>query len=166
LEEDPEDGQWCKARRDIQREGRRRVPDFQVVVAFSQQKFGDAAALPGRAATQPNATKAALLSESAQRLLWMYHRCLPSLVAEARFDVGKLLQNFSSAQSKLGKDDTEGDESLEAPARLHIVRQLHILRLLKESEQFSWAGKSGRSKFPHSACFYTHISIGRFFFAQ
>jgi hypothetical protein len=166
LEEDPDDGQWCKTRKEVQREGRRRVPDFQVVVAFSQQKFSDDSPLPGHAPTQPNATRAALLLESAQRLLWMYHRCLPSLVAEARFDVGKLLQNFSDVQSKTEIDDAEKDEDLDAPARLQMVRQLHVLRLLKESEQFALGGKSGRSRFSYSFRFDTQTPIARLLFSQ
>ncbi|KAG6897168.1 hypothetical protein C0992_003674 [Termitomyces sp. T32_za158] len=99
LEENETEGQWCRRRRDIEREARRRVPDFQVIVAFSQQKFEEA---PATAKTTigapppgptPNPTRTALLSESAHRLLWMYQRCLPMVVAEARFDVGKLLQD-------------------------------------------------------------------------
>ncbi|RDB20241.1 Uncharacterized protein C14G10.02 [Hypsizygus marmoreus] len=132
LEENEADGQWCKRRRDIEREARRRVPDFQVIVAFSQQKFTDPV-------TNPNPTKAALLSESAQRLLWIYHRCLPSVVAEARFDVGKLLQSFS--EIKVAKSD----EPLDPAMRLGVVRQLHILRLLKDSDQFGWSAKMGSS---------------------
>jgi nucleolar pre-ribosomal-associated protein 1 len=62
----------------------------------------------------------------------MYHRCLPLLVTEARFDVGKLLQNFSAA-----KDDNDG--ALDASAGLQTVWQLHVLRLLKESDQFFWS---------------------------
>jgi nucleolar pre-ribosomal-associated protein 1 len=118
LEEDDDHGQWCKRWREVEREVRRRVPDFQVVVAFSQ----------GRSVSGPNQTKTALLAESAQRLLWMYHRCLPSLVAEARFDVGKLLQNFMEPMHEDGMSDG-----------LQAVWKLHVLRLLKESNQFTWS---------------------------
>jgi nucleolar pre-ribosomal-associated protein 1 len=124
----------------MEREARKRVPDFQVVVAFSQQKLGD-----GQMKT-PNPTKAALLSEAAQRLLWMYHRCLASVVAEARFDVGKLLQNFSLEMQPV----TEQDESLNVAAKLHMVRQLHVLRLLKDSDQFNWSGKMGMRSVPRT----------------
>jgi nucleolar pre-ribosomal-associated protein 1 len=130
LGEDEAEGQWNKRRRDIEREVRRRVPDFQVVVAFSQQKPGDG---------PPNLTKVALLSEASQRLLWMYHRCLPSVVAEVRFDVGKLLQNFAlDIQSATDESGQVG-----AADKLHMVRQLHVLRLLKDSDQFNWSGKMG-----------------------
>lgn len=140
LEED-EDGQWCKRRVEVEREVRHRVPDFQVVVGFSQQKAGDSSSLVGHSVPQATATRVALLVESAQRLLWMYHQYLPSLAAEARFDVGKLLLNFSDALS-----NAEGNEekALDPAASLHTIRQLHVLRLLKESDQFAWTGKPGR----------------------
>ncbi|KAG6828136.1 hypothetical protein H0H92_009090 [Tricholoma furcatifolium] len=156
LGENEMDGQWSKRRRDIEREVRRRVPDFQVIVAFSQQKFGDAPVPTGPASSSsapsaaappspPNPTRAALLAESADRLLWMYQRCLPLAVAEARFDVGKLLHNFATIEGK-----TE-DEEVVAADKWHIVRQLHILRLLKDSEQFGWSGKTGSASQTHLA---------------
>jgi nucleolar pre-ribosomal-associated protein 1 len=131
LEEDENDGQWYSRRREVGREVRRRVPEFQVVVAFSQLKATTGPNI------QSNASKAELLAESAQRLLWLYHQCLPEVVSEARFDVGKLLTNFGDE-----KDGEEIDEGL--GGGLHTVRQLHILRLLKESDQFSWSGKMGK----------------------
>lgn len=150
LEESEADGQWCKRRRDIEREVRRRVPEFQVIVAFSQQKFGDGTSAAGATTVLPNPTKAALLSESALRLLWMYHRCLPLVVAEARFDVGKLLQNFSveAQTTKVNTDSDKPEESSDAAIRLHMVRQLHVLRLLKDSDQFAWSGKMGKNSAP------------------
>ena len=129
LEEDEDGGQWSRRRQEIEREVRRRVPDLQVIVAFSQQRSGDSAA------TQ-NAIQAALLAESSTRLLWLYHQCLPSLVAEARFGVGKLLLYISD--TVLPERD-----SLDSIAGLATLRQLHVLRLLQESEQFAWSGKTG-----------------------
>lgn len=155
LEEDGQDGQWSKRQKDVEREVRKRVPEFQVIVAFSQQKSTDKT--PGGVGLTPNPTKAALLTESAQRLLWLYHRCLPSLVAEARFDVGKLLQNFFSSTQSISSESTvsgEDEEDSGPPARLHIVRQLHVLRLLKESDQFVWTSKSGQS-----ALFYCWLIV-------
>ncbi|KAJ6512246.1 ribosome 60S biogenesis N-terminal-domain-containing protein [Mycena vitilis] len=136
LEEDSGDGQWAKMRRDLEREVRHRVPEFQVIVAFaSAQKEGQ-----GKVA--PHLTKAALLAESAQRLLWMYHSYLPLLVAETRFDVGKLVQNFADMNGIAGSEP-------DAPARLNNVRQLHVLRLLNESDQFVWSGKTASSGKSH-----------------
>ncbi|KIM48447.1 hypothetical protein M413DRAFT_16355 [Hebeloma cylindrosporum] len=134
LEEDVEEGQWYKRCRDLEREVRRRVPEFQVVVAFSQQKVRSA---PN---AQVNEAKVALLSESAQRLLWLYHKCLPSLVAEARFDVGKLLQTFSQ-DSDVVPGAVHEEDLPDAASRLYRVQKLHVLRLLKNSDQFNWTGK-------------------------
>ncbi|KAG1766782.1 ribosome 60S biogenesis N-terminal-domain-containing protein, partial [Suillus occidentalis] len=125
LEED-ESGQWTRRRREVEREARRRVPEFQVVVAFSQMKV------------DAKEVKLALLGESAQRLLWLYHLCFPQMVAEARFDVGKLLQ---------GLVDASQDTVREAGnvCGLHDLKQLHVLRLLQESDQFTWSGKVANS---------------------
>ncbi|KZT20563.1 hypothetical protein NEOLEDRAFT_1140540 [Neolentinus lepideus HHB14362 ss-1] len=133
LQENEEDGQWARRRKEVEREVRRRVPDFQVVVAFSQQKaHGDAAQ---KASAPPDPAKVALIAESAQRLLWLYHRCLPSLVGEARFDVGRLLQHFMPASVE-GQDSSTSDDT-----GLCTLQQLHILRLLNETDQFSWTNK-------------------------
>ncbi|KAF8812641.1 hypothetical protein BYT27DRAFT_7159048 [Phlegmacium glaucopus] len=134
LEEDDEDGQWRKRRRELEREVRRRVPDFQVVVAFSHQKHPD---VPGGPIPQPNPTKKALLAESAQRLLWLYHCSLPSMVAEAHFELGKLLQTFTTEGGSLDQEATD------AASRLYRVQQLHILKLLNDSDQFVWTSKIG-----------------------
>lgn len=135
LEEDQEEGQWYKRCRELERDVRRRVPDFQVLVAFSQQKLVDPK-------LQVNPTKLALLAESAQRLLWLYHRCLPLVVAEVRFDVGKLLQTFSPDVQSTGEDSDSRDEP-KASTRLYRVQQLHVLSLLKDSDQFVWTSKIG-----------------------
>ncbi|KAI0030390.1 ribosome 60S biogenesis N-terminal-domain-containing protein [Vararia minispora EC-137] len=132
LEEDAESGQWGRRRRDLECEIRRRVPEFQVIVAASQQhRAGD---LTKRNVPPSNDTQVALLAESSTRLLWLYHHCLPVLVEETRFDVGKLVQNLA---------DEEGRHQ-EGVAGLYTLRQLHILRLLRENDQFVWSGKTGR----------------------
>jgi nucleolar pre-ribosomal-associated protein 1 len=153
LEEDPEEGQWVRRRKEMEREVRRRVPEMGVVVGFAQQGKG-----------KGNEVRGALLAESAQRLLWMYHRCLPSVVAEARFDVGKLLLNFSvrSGDEKEdgmkveGEEGNDGDEEPRAAVRLHRVQQLHVLKILKESDQFVWAGKAGTHSSPTLLTFLAH----------
>ncbi|KAG2153453.1 ribosome 60S biogenesis N-terminal-domain-containing protein [Suillus bovinus] len=125
LEED-ESGQWTRRHREVEREARRRVPEFQVVVAFSQMKV------------DAKEVKLALLGESAQRLLWLYHLCFPQMVAEARFDVGKLLQGLVDASQNAVREagNVYG---------LHGLKQLHVLRLLQESDQFTWSGKVANS---------------------
>ncbi|CDO76370.1 hypothetical protein BN946_scf185011.g34 [Trametes cinnabarina] len=148
LEED-EDGLWARRRREVEREVRKRVPDFQVIVGFSQRlneagQASETSAKDDQIKQQekgkqeekaPNLTRAALLSESAHRLLWLYHRLLPSVVAEARFDAGKLLQAIEDMLLHTSLGSTT--------AGLDVLRQLHVLRLLRDSEHFTWSGKSG-----------------------
>jgi nucleolar pre-ribosomal-associated protein 1 len=141
LEEGESNGQWKKRRNELELEARRRVPDFQVIIAFSQKTGEDIQVAPGTVdvtARQPGKVRMAMLAESSTRLLWLYHLCFPSLVAEARFDVGKLLQNLFD--SEIGAEHIAGSTS-----GLDTLRRLHVLRLLKESDQFLWSSKSGES---------------------
>ena len=139
LEEGESNGQWKKRRNELELEARRRVPDFQVIIAFSQKAGEDVQVAPGDAdasARSSGKVRMAMLAESSSRLLWLYHLCFPSLVAEARFDVGKLLQNLFDHE--LGAKHTAGPTS-----GLDTLRRLHVLRLLRESDQFLWSSKSG-----------------------
>ncbi|KAF5371676.1 hypothetical protein D9758_003519 [Tetrapyrgos nigripes] len=182
LDEEGKEGQWRRRLKDLEKEVRRRVPDFQVVLAFlhhvedgasskadsevgkGKEKENSSALGAQKTAPRPNATKRALLGESAHRLLWLYQTCLPGMVAEARFDVGKLLGSFEAGwdwdvvkrqtQKKSGDDDNTDDvedeegqgEDRKPSDKLHDVEQLHILRLLGASEQFSWSAKGSSSK--------------------
>ena len=139
LEEGESNGQWRKRRNELELEARRRVPDFQVIIAFSQKTGEDVQLAPGGAETSarpPGKDRTAMLAESSTRLLWLYHLCFPSLVAEARFDVGKLLQNLFDYE--VGAEHIAGLTS-----GLETLRRLHVLRLLRESDQFLWFSKSG-----------------------
>ncbi|KAG6331073.1 hypothetical protein ID866_8017 [Astraeus odoratus] len=136
LEEDEDEGQWCRRRKEVEREARRRVPEFQVIVAFSQQYLSSS--------NTQNTTKHALLSESSQRLLWLYQEYLPDVVAEARFEVGKLVLTFVDGSLLPLSEDATGDPSLQC-SPLQNVKQLHVLRLLNASEQFTWTGKIASS---------------------
>jgi len=110
------------------------VPEFQVILGFCQQKV---ASVPKAQASNP--VRTALLQESAQRLLLLYHKYLPEVVAEARFDVGKVLASFDVSVV----DDADEDSSIpEATKKLHLIQRLHVFRSLKESDQFTWTGKT------------------------
>jgi nucleolar pre-ribosomal-associated protein 1 len=135
-----DDGQWSRRCMEVEIEVRKRVPDFMVVVAFGQQTQQAPTKTPP--AHINNQSKKALLAESAQRLLWLYQHCLPAVVSEARFDVGKLLQTFSSTSKESDTDDEHDSD------RLHRVQQLHVLNILRDSDQFSWAVKSGTLSLP------------------
>lgn len=136
LEENEEDGQWSRRRKEIEREARRRVPDLQVVLAFAQQ----ASAITPTSLEQR--ARFALLAEVAQRLLWLYQACLPDLVTEARFDVGKALQHFTEG------GEAQVDHDVDNMRRLHTLRRLHVLAFLRESDQFSLFGKQGSVIYP------------------
>ncbi|KLO07343.1 hypothetical protein SCHPADRAFT_652933 [Schizopora paradoxa] len=123
LEEDEFSGQWSKRHQEVQSEVRKRLPDFQVIIAFSQQKApvdvnGDGA----------SSAKQGLLAEVSQRLLWLYHHCVPSMVAEVNFEAGKSLQGLWQRSNESG---------------LSVVQQLLVLRMLGESAQFSWSARPG-----------------------
>ena len=137
--EEEEDGQWRQAVVSLEHEARKRVPEFQVVVAFSQQKSDVAQekSTPDGRAVGPvlKPLTASMLSESALRILWLYHKCLPTLVDEGRFDSGKLLRSFIHHRS--------GEMEGQSVDGWDLLRRLHVLRLLKESDQFSWSGKAG-----------------------
>jgi nucleolar pre-ribosomal-associated protein 1 len=130
-EETEETGRWSSRRRELELEARRRVPDFQVVLAFAQQSQK----------TTTNRAKLDVLSEAGQRLLWLYHVLLPGLVAENRFDSGKLLQQFADEASE---EPSEAD-SVSSRKGLQIIRRLHALRLLGEADQVMLSGKVGAS---------------------
>ena len=139
LEEGESSGQWKKRRNELEFEARRRVPDFQVVIALSQkasEEVQSAKEDAGTTATSPMKIRMAMLAESSTRLLWLYYLCFPSLAAEVRFDVGKLLQ--SSFDNEIGTDCVAGPTS-----GLDTLRRLHVIRLLRESDQFLGFGKSG-----------------------
>ncbi|TCD60982.1 hypothetical protein EIP91_009190 [Steccherinum ochraceum] len=134
-----DNGRWSARKSELEREVRRRIPDLQVVLAFAQQKGHDVLQGPSPSiqpekAPEANLARNALLLECAQRLLWLYHQLLPSVVSEARFDVGKLLQTTYAADSSKSSAVTAGVDTL---------RHLHVLRLLMTSDQFSWSTKTG-----------------------
>jgi nucleolar pre-ribosomal-associated protein 1 len=137
--EEEEDGQWRQAVVALEVEARRRVPELQVVIAFSQQKSDTvqekSTSVDGGAATTLKPLTVSMISESALRILWLYYKCLPTLVAEARFDSGKLLWSFLHCWS--------GEVQGQSVDGWDMLRRLHVLRLLKESDQFSWSGKTG-----------------------
>ena len=137
--EEEEDGQWRHAVAVLEAEARKRVPELQVVIAFSQQKSDvvqeKSGSGDGAAVVTLKPLTASMISESALRILWLYHKCLPTLVAEARFDSGKLLWSFLHHWS--------GEVSKRTVDGWDMLRRLHVLRLLKESDQFSWSGKAG-----------------------
>jgi nucleolar pre-ribosomal-associated protein 1 len=143
LEEDSDTGQWLKRSRELGVEVERRVPDFMVVVAMVQQKHATASG-------EQYQPQTSLLTESALRLLWLYHKLFPRLVSEVRFDVGKLLLGvFDFTHGLADSSDMNTDSFLMQKSQngLDVLRQLHVVRLLKESDQFAWSTKSSESRY-------------------
>lgn len=139
LEEDEINGQWAKRTDDIEREMRKRLPDFQVIVAFSHQKTASQQTNGSDRIAQP--IKSALLAEIQQRLLLLYHRCVPSVVAEASYDVAKSLQSFEII------DQSDEGSGSDASTGLNDLRQLHILHMLRETDRFELSSKASACDF-------------------
>lgn len=146
--EEGETGLWTARRKELEREMRQRVPDVTTVVDFAMDASKVAAD-----ATVEQAAQAAVLTESALRLLGLYQATLPGLIAEeARFDVGKLLLPSASGKGKgkeeLGTASEDGwgfaKSSLEGVAALS---QLHVLTLLGEGGDFLWGARAGTLMF-------------------
>ena len=133
LLEDSGTGQWHLRINELEKEAKKRVPNFEVIVAFSQQKSSTAWA-PEH--SKEYGARKSMISEIGLRLMWLYHRSLPSIPAEARYDIGKLL--FSPAGQQLIADGGDvKDISSQAPG-LATLSQLHLLRLFHHSGQFAW----------------------------
>ncbi|KAL1732959.1 ribosome 60S biogenesis N-terminal-domain-containing protein [Schizophyllum commune] len=146
-EADEGEGAWAARRAELEREVRRRVPEFGVIVGLSRVaeagaktvEGGDGAKNPEGAVAPParNPAQRALLGEAAARLMWLYHRVLPGAVREVRVDVGRALVGMGDvAAETLSEEDDDG-----VSAKLRGVQQLHVLRLLQETEDFAWWSK-------------------------
>lgn len=152
LEENVETGQWWRRRQEFEKHVRQRIPDFQVIIALSQKYSWQSQSGP---ASEESATgsqskaQQTVLSEAALRLIQLYHRLLPEVVGDTRFDSGKLLSQVWSPVSEA--PDATG---------LDILSQLHVLNILKESEQFSWTAKQGmRSESNYSDLTLTRLAL-------
>ncbi|ESK84671.1 nucleolus protein [Moniliophthora roreri MCA 2997] len=161
VDEDLNRGQWRKRLLDLDREVRRKVPDFQVVISFvgrvealERSMFDD-----NQSSVAGKEAKVALLSEVAHRLLWLYQRCLPEVSGEARFDVGKLLTSVDTSLASTAAKN----EGAAGPHNLEAVKHIHVLRLLTESEQFrsSWIGKADSSKHSNLYILLNAIALSR-----
>jgi nucleolar pre-ribosomal-associated protein 1 len=141
LEETNGMGQWSRRRKDLEAEVKRRVPNFEVIVAFCQRKLSSLDWGSDMTADSPQKRlNVSMVAESALRLMWLYHEALPSIPAEARFDVGRLLT------TGIGKQLIGFTPSLhyvDEEAGFNILSKLHLLQLLQHSDQFAWSHTSG-----------------------
>jgi nucleolar pre-ribosomal-associated protein 1 len=122
---------------------RKRVPDLGTVVGFA---MAAAKGSSGVGSSEVEKSRRAVLTEAALRLLSLYHLTLPSLVAEGKFDAGKLLVPAEEKGKGKGAATEAGDGWGFARAELKGVdalSQLHVLRLVGEGGDFVWGGKAG-----------------------
>ncbi len=94
-----------------------------------------------------------MLNEAALRMVWLYFSNLPDVVAEVRFDTGKLLERFTALEradrAEGGEEDMDVDNTdvdntqRRGPDYFWKLRLLHVLRLLAADPHFSWSVKSG-----------------------
>lgn len=133
LEEDGLTGQWSRRRQDLETEVRKRLPEFQVIVAFSQQT-----SVISADGSNAESSKAPLLAEVAERLLSLYHQLVPTMVSEVRFEVGKILRSLAFHSETSAGNSSDVDET-----GLTALQQMHVLQILRSSTQFSWSAKVG-----------------------
>jgi nucleolar pre-ribosomal-associated protein 1 len=143
LQEDQERGLWLNRAKAVEQEARKRLPDYRLIVNFAQHSQTITLLDESKTVAEDSTAKAKtpakprdsdtldVLSEAALRLLSLYHRCVPDAASEVKFDTGKLLALLDESPSS--SDVANGFGRL---------RQLHILRLLKDDPQFVWSNKA------------------------
>lgn len=170
------EGAWAACSRELEAECRRRVPEVPVIIAFAQKAATMARPNDEDDEIDPAlAARSAMLTEAALRLFGLYHKALPSLAGEARFDVGKLLVSASSANAERGsrREAREGSVVSDSGSvgsvgtlgtvgmgggfghsrgnveGFEALSQLHVLRLLSEVRDWSWTKKAAGSQYTY-----------------
>lgn len=173
------EGAWRAGARDLEAECRRRVPEVSVLIEFAQKSATMARPPPDADddyEPEPSvAARSAMLTETALRLFSLYHRTLPSLAGEARFDVGRLLVSASSKnqERRARREAREGSVVSDSGSVVSIgtvgtvgmgggfghsrgdvegfeaLSQLHVLRLLAEVSGWNWTNKASGSQFTY-----------------
>jgi nucleolar pre-ribosomal-associated protein 1 len=149
LEEEAGGGEWGKRREEMEKEVRRRVPEFGVILAFANANRSGMMSSSDKRRGKENGrsnsatdARGSMMNELAERLIWLYHRCVPAMVAEARYDVGKSMQSFLEiADDENNHGPMEGGEEREMHG-MDRLRELHVLKMLSENEQFVWNAKA------------------------
>ena len=165
---------WTKRRLELELECRRRVPEVFVIIAFAQ-KSATLARVPADSDDEPDpklVAKSALLTEVALRLFGLYHKTLPTISREAKFDVGKLLVSASSAKAErrekrearegsvisdsgsvgsVGTIGTVGMGGGFGQSRgdvdgFEAISQVHVLSLLSQVQDWQWTNKACKLK--------------------
>ncbi|GAA5910073.1 Urb1p [Sporobolomyces salmoneus] len=141
LEEDgTKGGRWVESMRRIREEIKNKVPDVGLVVGLMSRTAAAAAATSTTTKEKAKAggkevaekgkaeeSAALLRTNIALRLLYLYHRVVPSLIATLKFDFTKLPQTFaikpeSKASEEEGEGEGQGGEGLRAMSSSHALR--------------------------------------------
>ncbi|KAJ3881336.1 hypothetical protein F5051DRAFT_476344, partial [Lentinula edodes] len=138
-------GAWTRRLTEVNREVRARLPDIQFVLAFLKRIEAAASPQAGSLSVSStirtaNPTALTLLSESAHRLVWLYHACFVSTSSLntpeglGRFDVGGLMANLSIFSAEPNKQEVIVVASeLDG---LQMIKDIHIIRTLRLSGEF------------------------------
>ena len=164
---------WMKRRLELEIECRRRVPEVLVVISFAQKSATLARVNPD-SDDDPDpklVARSAMLTEVALRLFGLYHKTLPSVSREAKFDIGKLLVSASSAKAErrerrearegsvvsdtgsvgsVGTIGTVGMGGGFGQSRgdvdgFEALSQVHVLSLLTDVRDWQWTNKACES---------------------
>jgi nucleolar pre-ribosomal-associated protein 1 len=179
---------WAARGRELEMECRRRVPDLQVLIGFAQKSATLAPAEPETDEDHALVAKSAMITEVALRLFGLYHRTLPSLAQEVRFDVGRLLVSSSSNKAErrerqqakadkagsvigvetgsvasVGTAGTAGMGGGFGYARgdvkgFEALSQVHVVELLSQAKGWQWTNKAGKWWTPQTSHLTPHTS--------
>ncbi|KAG9026256.1 hypothetical protein FRB95_009056 [Tulasnella sp. JGI-2019a] len=138
LEEDALSGAWAAGQREVASLVSQQVPAFATVVEMlqdSSRKSKTSSKGPDKEQGAPLTSPATsrqhrLLSEAVTRLMWLYHRYLPEVVAESAQRVRLALTPFR-------------DGEVDGSKPLAVLNQLHSFRLLGELDHVSLSIKTG-----------------------
>lgn len=164
---------WRTLQRELEMEARRRTPEIQVIIAFAQKSATMAPLEPETEADNALVAKSTMLTETALRLFGLYYRTMPTISAEVKFDVGRLLVSSSSNKQErrerkearsgsvvsetgslrsVGTAGTAGMGGGFGYARGNVkgfeaLSQVHVVQLLTDVTEWQWQNKAGEQMF-------------------
>lgn len=149
--EEGEGGRWASQARKVREELRNRLPDPSIVVGLMTKTAAAAATAASVAAEQgkkggdpPAASAAApstkkkddgmaegalLRTNVALRLLFLYHRVAPSLIATLKFDFAKLPQTYARHAQPTSASDAHDSTETQGSSGLLAISSSYALRL-------------------------------------
>ncbi|EIW68969.1 hypothetical protein TREMEDRAFT_73980 [Tremella mesenterica DSM 1558] len=166
---------WRRARRELELEARRRVPDVQTIITMAQKSATMAPADPETDEEKALAARSGMLTEVAMRLFRLYYRTMPSIASEVKFDPGRLLVSSSSVKGeRRARKDLRSGSVLSDTGTVASVgtvgtvgmgggfghtrgdvqgfmalTQVHVLELLGEWQDWQWGNKASGSQYTY-----------------